>query len=258
MKENMNLSSALNGLPDTEKDVVVVLSGGLDSSITARLAVEKYGASRVHALSFFYGQKQAVELQKASEVASSLNLKKHQLVDISFLGDMVRGVSANISGTEIAMPTIQDVLGDPTPPSYVPNRNSILLMITASYAEANNSDVILIGLQCHDCYGYWDTTPSFVGAMNQVLRENRKDPITICAPFLHQNKATELAILSEMDGNVGLTTNTITCYNPTLEGVSCGTCPSCAERIQNFAKAGFIDKIPYSITLPWDKLIRGE
>ena len=167
-------------------------------------------------------------------------------------------MSANISGTDINMPSIQEVLGDPTPPSYVPNRNAILLMIASSYAEANNADVIFTGLQAQDSYGYWDTTPQFVNNMNNVLSGNRKTPVKICAPFQGLNKATELLILNEMDNDVSLTSHTLTCYDPNEHGVSCGTCPSCAERIQNFAKAGFIDNIPYSIIIPWNKLIKGE
>lgn len=251
----MNLEKILETLPNTKNDVVVVLSGGLDSSITARLAVEKYGANRVHALSYFYGQKQSVEVDKAVDVVGHLGLKSHQLVNISFLGDMVRGVSANISGTSLAMPSIKDVLGDPTPPSYVPNRNAILLMIAASYAEANNADVVFTGLQAQDAYGYWDTTPQFVSNMNNVLSSNRKNPVQICAPFQGLNKATELEILFEMDGNVDLTTKTITCYDPD-GGISCARCPSCAERIQNFAVAGFVDNIRYATSIDWNSIIK--
>ena len=233
---------------------VVVMSGGMDSTIAARLAVEKYGAENVHALSFYYGQKQSIELEKAKENAASLGLAKHQLVDITFLGDMVRGVSANIVGGK-AMPTIKDVLGDPAPSTEVPFRNSILIMVTASYAQANGLQTIFTGVQAQDEYSYWDTTPAFIEAMNGVISQNRMHNIKVHAPWQGVNKAQEIAVLVEIDGNADLLKNTITCYDP-FGDVSCGICPSCAERIANFAKAGLVDEIPYAINIPWDKLIK--
>ena len=130
----MSLSSILNLLPETS-GCVVVLSGGMDSTITMRLAVEKYGAENVSALTFFYGQKQKVEIEKAIDSTEKLGVS-HKVIDASFLGEISQGFSANVD-KNIAMPTIQDVLGDPCPPSYVPNRNMILLSIAAAYAETN-------------------------------------------------------------------------------------------------------------------------
>jgi 7-cyano-7-deazaguanine synthase len=238
----------LKEFPEASK-AVVVMSGGMDSAIAARLTVEKLGAENVHALSFFYGQKQSIELEKAQINSKKLGITKHTIVDISFLGDMVRGVSSNISGG-LEMPTIKDILGDPQPVTYVPNRNAILLMIAASYAEANGIDLVVTGLQAQDEYSYWDTTPSFVSAVNNLLSQNRQKKIRVHAPFMGKNKAEELKLLQELDGNVDLTKTTITCYNPAGD-VSCGKCPSCAERIANFKKAGLVDPIKYAIDIQW-------
>jgi 7-cyano-7-deazaguanine synthase len=238
----------LNEFPLAKK-AVVVMSGGMDSAIAARLSVEKLGSENVHALSFYYGQKQSIELDMAKINAEKLKLAKHTLVDITFLGDMVRGVSANISGGK-EMPTIRDILGDPQPVTYVPNRNAILLMIASSYAEANGIDLVVTGLQAQDEYSYWDTTPSFVKAVNDVLSLNRQNKIRVHAPFMGKNKSQEIAALLGMDGNIELLKTTITCYNPT-EDVSCGKCPSCAERIANFKKAGLVDPIKYAIDIKW-------
>lgn len=249
----MTLFHSLSACPSGH-GAVVVMSGGMDSTIAARLAVEKYGAENVHALSFYYGQKQSIELTKAQENSVTLKLAKHQLVDISFLGDMVRGVCANIVGG-LVMPTIKDVLGDPAPPSEVPYRNAILFMVAASYAQANKLGAIITGIQAADQYGYWDTTPAFVQAMNDVIKQNRVHNIKVHAPWQGINKAAEIAMLIEMDGHADLLKNTITCYDPTGD-VSCGVCPSCAERIANFAKAGLVDSIPYAIDIPWHKMIK--
>lgn len=240
----------LDKFPDCN-GAVVVLSGGMDSTIAARLTVERYGASNVHALSFYYKQKQSIELDFAAENCRKLGIK-HTLVDIGFLGDMVRGVSANIVDG-LVMPTIRDILGDPAPPSEVPFRNGILLMISTAYAQSNKLGAVITGLQAADQYNYFDTTPAFVDAMNGVISQNRVHNIKVHAPFLTSNKANEIKALIEMDGNAELLKTTLTCYNP-AGNVSCGICPSCAERISNFAKAGVKDEIPYAIEIPWDTI----
>lgn len=248
----MNADQALELLPNT-KGCVVILSGGLDSTITLRLAVQKYGAENVAALTYDYGQKQRREIDMA-RMSTNLLRVKHKVVDASFLGEISKGFSANVD-TDMEMPTIKDVLGDPRPKTYVPNRNMILMSIAAAYAEVNNVDTILCGLQVHDEYSYWDTTQRWVDKMNDVLNENRNIRIKLIAPFSQLSKKQELAILKEIDGNVNLLTFTLTCYNPDSEGMSCGKCPSCSERIKNFAEFGIKDLIPYSIEIPWEKLI---
>lgn len=247
----MNLNDSMNLLPNT-KGVVVVLSGGMDSTIAMRLCVEKYGYKNVRALTFNYGQKQAIEIEKARETTKHL-MVEHKILDLVVLGDISQGFSANVDKS-IDMPTIKDVLGDPTPKTYVPNRNMILMSLAAAYAETQGMEYVVCGLQVHDEYGYWDTTARFVEKMNSVFSENRKIKIKLIAPFVTLNKFEEIKLLEELDGGVGLLMSTLTCYNPDQMGRSCGKCPSCSERIANFAKAGHIDPIPYSIDIPWSKL----
>ena len=249
----MNLTEALNSLPDTNKNVVAVLSGGLDSSVMTMLLVKKYGASRVSAVSYDYGQKQRVELERAFALCNKLGIR-HKILNLSILGDIAGPMSANISGSNVEMPTIQDVLGDPQPPTYVPFRNLILLSLTMSHAEVKDASHVFTGLQVHDEYGYWDTTQKFVDSINSVAAQNRTHKVEIVAPFSLLSKAQEIEICKEM-GKTDLLSSTLTCYNPDNEGRSCGMCPSCAERIANFAKAGMKDPIPYQKDIPWDDLI---
>ena len=239
----------LDLLPDQE-GCVVVLSGGMDSTIAARLCVEKYGADNVHACSFFYNQKQSIEIRMAGKTSSTLGLASHRVFNIEFLGEIGKAISANVVGG-LEMPTIRDIIGDPTPTTYVPNRNAILLMSTAAYAETLRMPLVVTGLQSQDQYGYHDTTPSFIKDMNAVLAHARVRQVQIAAPFLETNKADEIQLLLELDGNVRLLSNTLTCYNPYSNGVSCGRCPSCAERIANFKKVGIEDPINYQIKIDW-------
>lgn len=258
----MNLEQAkklLPDLPDQKQNVVAVLSGGLDSTIMTYILAAKYGhrqdnpvMSRVYALSFDYGQKQKRELEMAAKTCSYLQIE-HRVLDLSILGEIAKSISANIGGSEVAMPTIKDVLGDPQPKTYVPFRNMILNSLAFSFAEANKAAYVFTGLQVHDEYGYWDTTQKFVDSMNIVADQNRTHKVKLIAPFSHLSKYDEIIIAEEM-GNVRYDL-TLTCYNPNEEGHSCGKCPSCSERIANFAKAGIKDPVPYSMDIPWETLI---
>lgn len=245
----MNLQQALDSLPNTDQNVVSVLSGGMDSTILTYILVEKYGRDKVFALSYDYGQKQKRELLMAAMTCNWLRIP-HKVLDLSILGDIVKEVSANISGTNVAMPSIKDVLGDPQPKTYVPYRNMILNALAFSFAESNKASHVFTGLQVHDEYGYWDTTQRFVDAMNSVAVQNRSHKVSLHAPFSQLSKYDEIMIAEELKG-VRLDM-TLTCYNPDEEGKSCGKCPSCSERIAAFMKAGIKDPILYNREIPWN------
>jgi len=257
----MNLDKAVSSLPNIEynQNVVSVLSGGLDSTIMTYILKAKYGIrpnemySRVIALSFDYGQKQKRELELAKKTCDYLCIQ-HHVLDLAILGEIAKPISANISGSDVNMPTIKEVLGDPQPKTYVPFRNMILNALAFSFAESHNAPYVFTGLQVHDEYGYWDTTQKFVDSMNAVAEQNRTHKVKLLAPFSHLSKYEELEIAKEI-GNVKLDF-TLTCYNPDSAGRSCGKCPSCSERIANFSKAKLKDPVPYSVDIPWDKLIK--
>ncbi len=229
--------------------VLVVLSGGLDSSVAAMMLVDQYGQDNVSAVTFDYNQKQVIETLKAKELCQALGIE-HIVLDLSVLGEIARPLSANIEGTEIDMPNIKEVLGDPQPVTYVPFRNMILLSLALSHAEVQKCNKVYTGLQVHDEYGYWDTTQKFVDSMNAVASQNRQRRIEILAPFSQMSKAEEIKIAINL-GQFDLLRYTMTCYEP--NGLlSCGKCPSCAERIQNFMKVGRKDPIPYDIIINWE------
>jgi 7-cyano-7-deazaguanine synthase len=218
------------------------------------LLVAKYGAEKVKALSYDYGQKQKLELTKAAKICQILKIN-HKVLDLSILGEIAKPISANIGGSEVAMPTIKDILGDPQPKTYVPFRNMILLSLTLAQAEASDARHVFTGLQITDEYGYWDTTQKFVDSVNAVAAQNRTHKVTIMAPFSTLSKYKEIEICKQM-GLTDLLAHTLTCYNPNEHGESCGKCPSCSERIANFAKARVVDPIEYAIDIPWEKLIK--
>lgn len=247
-------------LPETTKPVVVILSGGLDSSTVLIAATEKYqpeGRERadvpIYAISFYYGQKQMLEFARAEALCELLGVSWN-LIHLNGFGEMVSQVSANIDGSPLAMPTIEEVLGDPAPATYVPNRNMVMFAMAASYAEALGSEVILCGLQSNDEYNYHDTTPSWLEKCNQLLSENRKHQIKIYAPVHSWNKAKEVAYVSAMDV-IPFLRMTLTCYNPDDKGRSCAKCPSCAERIRGFMENGIKDPLTYAEDIAWPETV---
>lgn len=172
---------------------VVLLSGGLDSTILSYKLVNEFGADNVHALTFFYKQKHDIELTKAKLTASKLGIE-HHIIDIGFLGDMVKGVSSLAAGSAIATPNVKEVLGQPQPSTYIPCRNMILSAIAASYAEATGADEVYIATQYNDIYSYWDVSEAFIASLNDVLKLNRVHDIQVKAPFVNMTKSEEIAI----------------------------------------------------------------
>jgi 7-cyano-7-deazaguanine synthase len=250
----MQLIEALAKLPDTSKNMISVLSGGLDSTIMTYILVEKYGRDHVFALTFDYGQKQKREIDMAIKTCIHLGIA-HKVLDLSILGDIVKDVSANISGTDVAMPTIKDVLGDPQPKTYVPFRNMILNALAFSFAESNKASHVFTGLQVHDEYGYWDTSQRFVDSMNSVASQNRTHKVELLAPFSLLSKCDEINIAKEIGLDRVRLDYTLTCYDPDVHGRSCGVCPSCSERVANFIKAGVRDPIAYVNNIDWDRFV---
>lgn len=242
---------------DTVHRVVVSLSGGLDSTILTHLLVHKYGADNVHAVSFDYSQRHDIELILAQQTAKNLGIK-HTVLDITFMGDIAKNVSAMVKG-DVQTPTMEDVLADPQPVTYMPNRNMILASIVAGYAEANDIDGIALGLQAIDSYSYWDTSVEFYQAVQNVLALNRKHGITFITPFINLTKADEIELGNELGVHFGKTwscydpqvVETVTIYEPEPAGgrnvayidryAPCGVCPACMERKQAFATVGIED-----------------
>ena len=125
-------------LPETNKNVISILSGGLDSTILTYMLSNKYGNDKVIALSFNYGQRHSNELEKAKLTCDKLNIK-HQIIDISFLNDIVKNVCALGKDTDLKLPEIKDVLGDPQSLNYVPFRNLIFTSLALLIPLEGNS-----------------------------------------------------------------------------------------------------------------------
>lgn len=233
--------------PDVKK-VAVSLSGGLDSTTLTYCLAKRYGAENVYALSYYYKQKQSLELDMAKATCQKIGIN-HHMADISFLGDFSSNVSANIQGSIIEMPTIQDIFGVPQPVTYVPFRNLQFTAILLGFAESYSCGAVALGLQAQDLYNYWDCSEAFTEKLQEICNLNRLNKIEMFTPFTTLGKADEIAIGTEIGVDYSLT---LTCYNPDEDGIACGLCPSCSERIMGFKDNGLIDPAKYNININWE------
>jgi 7-cyano-7-deazaguanine synthase len=222
------------------KKCVLLLSGGLDSVSLLHYAVKELSYDEVYALSFNYGQKHSRELKEASWNCYKIKqVKEHQVLDLQFMKEILQD-SSSLVGDKIDVPDLDSIAdGDlDQPVTYVPNRNMMLLSLAASYAESCGCTEVYYGAQAQDEYGYWDCTHEFLGKINQVLSLNRRDSVTIKAPFIGKSKGEVVAIGSKCGVDFK---HTWTCYRGGEE--PCNTCPSCVERALAFSKAGEVDPL---------------
>ncbi len=218
-------------------DCVAIVSGGMDSVTLLHYLVKKEKRQPA-VLTFIYGQKHEKEIACARQQAANLGCTEHLVLDLSLLQPLF--ASSALVASNLSIPDINSVQGDPQPATYVPNRNMIFLALAAAYAETNNVSEIFYGAQSHDMYGYWDTTPEFLARLNDVYHLNRKTPIQIGAPLVHHSKTDILQL--GLDLGVDFS-ETWSCYEG--KELACGTCPTCAERLAAFANLNLTDPLPY-------------
>jgi 7-cyano-7-deazaguanine synthase len=225
--------------PTASSSAVVLLSGGMDSTTLLHYVTRQAGVRDVFALSFDYGQKHARELEAARWQARAVGVREHRVLDVSFFGELTAGLSA-LTDAAIAIPRLAalDAAARRQPPTYVPNRNMMLLSLAAAYAEARQVTDVYYGAQAQDRYGYWDCTPEFLERINALLALNRGQPVTIRAPFMTWRKAEELRLGRDLGVDYA---HTWTCYAGGAQ--PCGVCPSCEERAAAFEEIGVDDPL---------------
>jgi len=218
---------------------VVLLSGGLDSMVTAALAQEAGFA--VHALTVDYGQRHKVELQSAARIAERLGLARHTQIALD-----LRAFGGSALTDAINVP--KGGVGDDIPVTYVPARNLVFLALTTACAEAAGARDVFIGVNALDYSGYPDCRPEFIASFAETARLGTKAgvegaPFMIHAPLQHMTKAD----IARECARLGLDSAwSWSCYDPTPEGLACGLCDSCRLRKKGFAEAGIVDSTAYN------------
>ncbi len=222
-------------------DAVILLSGGLDSSVLLRLLRRERPSARLYAISFLYGQKHKRELACARWQAQAASVAEHQTPDIRDFGAALANDSA-LTDCIRPIPSLAELAQQDLdqPPTYVPHRNLVLLSMAAAYAESRGCAEVCYGAQRQEQYGYWDCTPDFVKHLNQVLALNRRTPVHVYAPFTGLRKADVLKIGLEVGVDFS---HTWSCYRGNER--ACGVCPACMERLAAFREIGVADSLPY-------------
>lgn len=223
----------------TARPAIVLLSGGLDSSTCLLIAREEGFAIR--ALSFDYGQRHAVELDRARAVAARYGVAEHRIVRLDFPGN---GASAL---TDPSIPVPRDGLGqEAIPITYVPARNTLFLAHALAWAEVVGACDIFIGANALDYSGYPDCRPEFLEAFETMANLGTKAGVEgrlifrIRAPLLQMTKAAIVKRAAELGLDFALTSS---CYQPGPAGEPCGECDSCLLREKGFLEAGLFDPI---------------
>jgi 7-cyano-7-deazaguanine synthase len=227
------------------KKAVCLISGGLDSAVTAFIA--KQQGYELYALSFRYGQCHTKELSCAKKVANAVGVKDHIIFNI----DLQKfGGSSLLSSSprQIKNHALKDI-GKTIPSTYVPARNTVFLSLALAFAEAIDAAAIYIGVNAVDYSAYPDCRPNYIRAYQHLANLATKrgvegKTIHINAPLLHLSKAEIIKVGLKL--NVPFT-KTWSCYRGNAK--ACGRCDSCLLRLKGFQEAKIKDPLPYK-TIP--------
>lgn len=222
---------------------VVLLSGGMDSMVCAGLA--RAAGHRVIALTIDYNQRHRLELDAARVIARALDVAEHIILPID-----LRAFGGSALTADIDVP--KDGMEPGIPVTYVPARNSIFLSLALGLAEARGAKHIYVGVNALDYSGYPDCRPAFVEAFaamaNVATRAGVEgDPFLFQTPLLHMTKADIARAADDLGIDAGMSW---TCYDPTPDGLHCGTCDACRLRAKGFADAVLPDPTRYAATAP--------
>ena len=236
------------------KNIVVLLSGGLDSTTLAYLTAKElkpYLQNRVFTLTFDYGQRHKKELASASKTSKKIGAVKHEVIKF----DLTTWGGSSLTDKKIKIPLKRALFNNEKmtaksiPNTYVPARNTIFLAFALSYAEAINACEIYIGVNSVDYSGYVDCRKSFIDRFQQLIKVatvagvNGK-VIKIKTPLINLTKEEIIKLGERLHVNWA---DTWSCY---MGGkIACGLCDSCQLRLNGFALAGIKDPIKYK-TLP--------
>lgn len=221
------------------KKAVLLLSGGLDSATTLALAREQ--GFEVYCLSFRYGQRHAVELKAAARVADVLGAAEHKVADIDL---RLFGGSALTADIKVPKSRTNDEMSHGVPITYVPARNTIFLSFALAWAEVLGAYDIFIGVNALDYSGYPDCRPDFIAAFEKTANlataygVEAKQHIRIHTPIIAMTKAEIIREGLRLGVDYSMT---ISCYDPTPEGIPCGQCDSCQLRAKGFSANGLVE-----------------
>ena len=223
---------------------IVLLSGGLDSATTCAIAKDQ--GYQLFTLSFDYGQRHRVELDRAQSIAKKMGVAEHQVMTIDL---RQFGGSALTDAIEVPLNRKEEEMSGPIPVTYVPARNTIFLSFALAFAEVRKATDIFIGVNAIDYSGYPDCRPEFISAFENLANlatkagTEDKKKFRIHTPLIQLSKAEIIQKGLELGVDFSVTHS---CYNPDSQERACGKCDSCILRLAGFKNVGVTDPIIYA------------
>jgi 7-cyano-7-deazaguanine synthase len=223
----------------TDRNGIVLLSGGLDSATV--LALARAEGFICHALSVEYGQRHQAELDAAVKVAAALGAVEHRVMRVDFAG---------IGGSALtdASVSIPETPSAGIPVTYVPARNTVMLSLALGWAEVLGAVDIFVGVNAVDYSGYPDCRPQFIRAFEQLARLATKAGVEgaefrVHAPLIQMSKADIIRAGTQLGVDYAMT---VSCYQADPQGRACGRCDSCRLRAAGFVAACVGDPTRYA------------
>jgi 7-cyano-7-deazaguanine synthase len=218
---------------------VILLSGGMDSCVTAAIANQSHQLALLHAS---YGQRTERRERRAfEEIANFYGVRERLLIRLDSFAQI--GGSA-LTDRNITVPESGESLdhAKEIPVTYVPFRNAHFLSAAVSWAEVIGANAIFVGAVAEDSSGYPDCRAEYYQAFAELVRQGTRPEtrIEIVTPVITMRKSEIVRRGKELGAPLGLTWS---CYQ--FEDEACGTCDSCRLRLRAFAEAGISDPIAY-------------
>jgi len=224
---------------NNEKLAVCLVSGGMDSCVTAAIAHEEN--DEIAFLHISYGQRtERRERECFGKIADHYHVEARLVVTLEQL-TLIGGSSLTDQRMAVT-PADRDAPGIPS--SYVPFRNAHLLATAVSWSEVIGSGSIYIGAVAEDSSGYPDCRPEYYSAFQKVIDVGTKPEtnIIVKTPVIGMKKSEIIIRGLEMGAPLELTWS---CYQESEQ--ACGRCDSCALRLRAFREAGVADPIRYML-----------
>lgn len=216
---------------------VVILSGGLDSTVLLHYLVKEIGdPSKLRAISFNYGQRHSQELNYASIQASTANVA-HRIIDLQSIRPLLGGSSQTDNSVPVPQGHYED---ESMKKTVVPNRNMIMLALASAWAISRKLPAVYYGAHTGDHAIYPDCRQEFVEALGVAIKLADWHQVELEAPFKGMTKADIVHVGHNYNVPMHLT---YSCYEGRLR--HCGKCGTCVERKEAFTKSGHADPTTY-------------